>query len=191
MKGIFISGWTTDADLSASIKLFRPEVVFYRVGLYVGQQFRFDDLDRLHHIQSKLIPVYIVQERAFDDLLIALMKALHVGSNKVIGIDVELDMPRLVQRVSRLVNRVRDEVGAIPLLYTNRDFITRYRMHRVPDLTRCPLWLASYTEIMPTVKWDGGVAVWQRAARLRYHADLTLNACDEVILDPSLIGIDR
>lgn len=185
-RGIFVSDWTTDGDLYGVYALYNPMYIFYREGLFQNRQWRFDRNDRLKDLTAIKTPVYILQPHGNDELIMQIIHDMKYPQGTLVVIDVELDMNHLVRRTEWLITQILENTDCRPMLYVNPDFVNRYRMRQSQVLHSTLLWLAWYRDNLPVFQWGADFAVWQRAPRLRYHNQLTLNVCDEVILNPDV-----
>lgn len=188
-SGIFVSNWTSEGDLYGAIALYNPLILFYRVGLFVGTRFVFDNNLRLPLDKIYSVPVFILQNGGDDELLYYLINELYEGYEGHIAIDVEIDTPNLVKRLQGLVSTIHNETLATPLIYTNLDFISRYRLRNFDLIYNTPLWLAYYGSNLPSLDWGGKIVVWQRKPKINYYKNQVLNVTYEVIVRPEHFGI--
>lgn len=105
------------------------------------------------------------------DVALAQMGGPQAG--EPIALDLEVDAPNLIDFAHAYALRIKQETGKPPLIYTNRDFLSRYDFGPLAALD-CGLWLAS---------WDNSVGRPQQISPWLFAA------CKQYQVAPGVAGI--
>lgn len=189
MNGVFVSNYTKNGDLERGVELLNPQYLFYRVGIFAGTRYVFDDTLRYRMFDMVKIPTYIFQPYGSTGLLANIIEEVEGKREGVVAIDVELNISDLSNRLTKLYESLLEHTNLTPILYTNLDFIIRYKLLTNNLVTSYPLWFAYYSDRLKTVKWKGGIAVWQSAPKVNYKGIFTLNMTVEHVLNQRLFEV--
>lgn len=190
--GIFVSDWTRRGDLHFALNALDIWLLAYRFGLYYGGSYRFEsilpDVERYKSRVAMTLPVIILQNDKIDKHVWAIEQCVNVTGTGVIALDVEIDINGLDRAVSALIDYM---IGRYikPVIYTNHDFIKRYRLNHPSIAGKSYLWLAHYADnVKPVFGWDK-LVIWQKAPKWSY-GEAVLNVTKEIVL-PSAITYIR
>lgn len=186
-RGMFISDWTNQGDLALALNLLRPAVVAYRFGLWFGTRFQADnrlwDMRYISAVVPFTFPVIVIQPVGVDKLIQTCKMALEFSGGNTLALDVEIDFNTLYSDLTRLITHLKDR-GVGVIVYTNHDFIKRYRLNNPSVTQRAALWLAHYAERPKPVFGWGDLILWQRAPKVTLNG-VTINVTDEVYYPPT------